>query len=192
MAPVLRTSSPSSTHNTTGSPNGGGQFAGTAVLVRFMLRRDRIKLPVWVGALGLFVLYIAAAIPQLASTESDLTSVTTILNQPVGRMFTGPAYGLGHPTYESFFVAGYGLYFAIIAALMNIMLVVRHTRLEEQTGRAELVRANVTGRHAALTAALLVAVITNAAATVVIGARSEERRVGKECRCRGSREGEQR
>src|SRR5699024_12594931 len=49
-------------------------------------------------------------------------------------------------------------------------LVVRHTRLEEQTGRAELVRANVTGRHAALTAALLVAVITNAAATVVIGA----------------------
>src|SRR5699024_5793407 len=109
-------------------------------------------------------------IPQLASTESDLTSVTTIFNQPVGRMFTGPAYGLGHPTYESFFVAGYGLYFAIIAALMNLMLVVRPTRLEEQTGRAELVRATVTGRHAALTAALLVAVITNAAATVVIGA----------------------
>src|SRR5699024_4166006 len=46
---------------------------------------------------------------------------------------------------------------------------VRHTRLEEQTGRAELLRANVTGRHSALTAAMLVALITNAAAAVVIG-----------------------
>lgn len=151
-----------------GPEMGGGPFTGTGVLVRFMLRRDRIKLPVWVGALGALVVYIAAALPQLAPKQADLASVTVMFNQPVGRMFTGPAYGLAAPSYESVFVAGYGLYFAIIAALMNIMLVVRHTRLEEQTGRAELVRANVTGRYSALTAALLVAVIANAGAIIVI------------------------
>src|SRR5690606_19821291 len=62
----------------------------------------------------------------------------------------------------------YGLYLMILSGLMSILLVVRHTRVEEQTGRAELVRANVVGRHAPLTAAMIVAVITNAAAGLVI------------------------
>ena len=38
---------------------------------------------------------------------------------------------------------------------MSIQLVVRHTRAEEESGRAELVRAGVVGRRAPLTAALL-------------------------------------
>src|SRR5699024_655615 len=88
--------------------------------------------------------------------------------QPIGRMFTGPAYGMSEPTYERFFAAGYAPYLYLIAALMSILLVTRHTRLEEQTGRAELIRANVTGSHALLTAALVVALIANALAAVVV------------------------
>lgn len=153
---------------TSGRRRGEGAFAGTGTLVRFMLRRDRIKLPAWVGGLGIFVLYISAALPQLAPQEADLESSVGLLGQPVGRMLAGPAYGLDVPTYERFFAAGYGLYFGIIAALMNIMLVVRHTRVEEQTGRAELVRANVTGRHSALTATLIVAGITNVLAVAAV------------------------
>src|SRR5699024_9948986 len=78
--------------------------------------------------------------------------------------------GMEDPTYERFFAAGYVPYLVLLAALMNIMLIARHTRLEEQTGRSELVRANVTGRHAPLTAALVVAVVANLAATVVVAA----------------------
>src|SRR5690606_8058157 len=44
------------------------------------------------------------------------------------------------------------------------------TRLEEQTGRAELIRANVVGRDAPLTAALLVAVLADIAAAIVVTA----------------------
>ena len=46
-----------------------------------------------------------------------------------------------------------------------MFLVVRHTRAEEESGRAELLRATVTGRHAATAAAVLVA----AAASVLVG-----------------------
>lgn len=145
-------------------------LAGTGVLLRFSLRRDRIKLPAWVGGLGLFVVYISAALPQLAPTEEDLDSVVPLFTQPVGRMFTGPAFGMEAPTYERFFAAGYAPYLYLLAALMSIMLVTRHTRVEEQTGRAELVRANVTGRHAALAATLLLATITNLLASVVVAA----------------------
>ncbi|MCK0112461.1 hypothetical protein MWU75_09960 [Ornithinimicrobium sp. F0845] len=144
------------------------QFAGTGTLVRFQLRRDRIRLPAWVGGLGLFVIYIGSALPQLAPTEEDLASVVPLFTQPVGRMFTGPAFGMDDPTYDRFFAAGYAPYLYLLAALMSILLVTRHTRLEEQTGRAELVRANVTGRYAGLAAALIVALITNALAVVVV------------------------
>lgn len=147
-----------------------GQLTGTGTLVRLMLRRDRSKLPAWVGGLGLFVVYIGAALPQIAPTEADLEAVVPLLAQPVGRMFTGPAYGMEAPTYENFFAAGYAPYLFILAALMSILLVTRHTRAEEQTGRAELVRANVAGRHAGLTAALVVALITNALAAVMVAA----------------------
>lgn len=145
-----------------------GPLTGTGSLVRFMLRRDRVRLPAWVAGHGLFVLYIAAALPQLAPTEDDLEAVVPLLQQPVGRMFTGPALGMDAPTYERFFAAGYAPYLFLISALMGILLVNRHTRAEEQSGRAELVRANVTGRDAQLTAALTVAAIAGAAAAVVV------------------------
>lgn len=148
----------------------GSTRTGTGTLVRFMLRRDRVKLPLWVGGLGLFVVYLGTAFPVIAPTEQDLRAVSPLVQQPVGRMFTGPGYGMEDPTYERFFAAGYVPYLVLLAALMNIMLIARHTRLEEQTGRSELVRANVTGRHAPLTAALVVAVVANLAATVVVAA----------------------
>ncbi len=147
---------------------GDGPHTGTGTLVRFMLRRDRIKLPAWLAGLGLYVLYIGTAFPQLAPTEQELAAIVPLLQQPIGRMFTGPAYGLDAPTYERVFAGGYALYLLLIAALMNIMLITRHTRLEEQSGRAELVRANVTGRYAPLTAALIVAVLSNVLAAVTV------------------------
>lgn len=157
-----------SMHEAEPVPRPSGPRTGTGTLTRFMLRRDRIKLPAWVGGLGLFVVYIGAALPQIAPTEDDLGAAVPLLEQPIGRMFTGPAYGMDDPTYERFFAAGYAPYLFLLAALMNIMLVTRHTRLEEQTGRAELIRANVVGRDAPLTAALLVAGITNTLAALVV------------------------
>ncbi|HSP60762.1 MAG TPA: hypothetical protein VLO09_06855, partial [Ornithinimicrobium sp.] len=147
----------------------GGATTGTGALVRLMLRRDRIRLPAWVAGLGLFMVYLGAALPRLAPTEADLAAVTPMVQQPVGRLFTGPAYGMEDPTHASFFAAGYLLYLFVLAALMNVLLITRHTRLEEQSGRSELVRADVVGRQAPLTAALCVAVVTNGLAATVVG-----------------------
>jgi ABC-2 type transport system permease protein len=57
---------------------------------------------------------------------------------------------------------------------MSIFTVVRHTRGEEVSGRAELLRANVLGRHATLTAAVLLVLVGNlgAALLVMLGALS--------------------
>lgn len=146
----------------------GSALAGTATLVRFMLRRDRIKLPAWAGGLGLFVLYLVVALPSVASTVEEMVGATQMYADPIGRMLTGPGYGFDAPTYERFVANGYGLYFFLPTVLMSILLVTRHTRVEEQSGRAELVRANVVGRHAALSATLIVALLTNLVAGLVV------------------------
>lgn len=144
------------------------ELAGTGTLLRFMLRRDRVRLPAWLAGIGLFAVYVTTAIPAAYPTEDDLEDVLGLLDTPIGRMLVGPGYGFDEPTYETVIANGYGLYFMIIAALMSILLVVRHTRADEQTGRAELVRASVVGRYAALTACLIVAVIANVAAALIV------------------------
>lgn len=143
-------------------------MTGTGTLVRFGLRRDRVKLPAWVGGFALFALYLVTALPAAYRTEEDLAAATGLLADPVGRLLIGPGYGLEDPTLARFLANGYSLYFFLLAALMSILLVTRHTRVEEQTGRAELVRSGVVGRHATLTATLLLATITGLAAGVVV------------------------
>lgn len=152
-----------------GGADGASPLAGTAALVRFGLRRDRVKLPAWTAGVGVFTLYLVGAIPAAYSAEEgDLAGAAQLFGDPVGRMLTGPAYGLDAPTYERFVAGGYGLYFLLLVALMSLLLVTRHTRAEEQTGRAELVRAGVVGRHAPLTATLVVAALTNLAAGLAV------------------------
>ncbi len=143
-------------------------FAGTAALVRFLLRRDRVRLPAWAAGFGLFIAYLAAALPTIAQTEAELVAATQLFQDPIGRMFVGPGYGFDAPSFERFVANGYGLYLLILAALMSILLVSRHTRVAEQSGRAELILANVVGRHGPLTAAMIVAAITNGVVAAVV------------------------
>ncbi|NLS09185.1 hypothetical protein HGQ17_04030 [Nesterenkonia sp. MY13] len=147
---------------------GQATLSGTATLLRFMLRRDRIRTSAWVLGIGLLGFYFANAIQLIAETEDELRAVTAMFADPIGRMMTGPGFGMENPTHEALFSAGYVLYLYILIALFSVFTVIRHTRVEEQTGRAELIRANVVGRHATLTAALILTVVANLVAAVLI------------------------
>src|SRR5262249_54866883 len=60
-----------------------------------------------------------------------------------------------------------GLLLALVG-LMSLLIVIRHTRADEESGRTELVGAGVVGRRAPLTAALIVALAANIVLAVVI------------------------
>ncbi|WP_150461307.1 ABC transporter permease [Nesterenkonia ebinurensis] len=159
------------------SPASGKQssLAGTWVLLRFMLRRDRIRTTVWVLSLGVLGAYMAQAPKAYADNEAELHDMATLFADPVTRMMTGPGFGMDDPSFERMFSAAYVLMTYLVIALFSIFTVVRHTRVEEETDREELVRANVVGRHARLTATLTLGVVANViiAAIIFAGAAAE-------------------
>lgn len=141
-------------------------LAGTGTLIRFALRRDRVRIPAWIAALALVGLSTVAKLEGLYAGAADRASLAKTMGSPAALAMTGPrhylegGYNLG--AMLSHQVIGF---YGVLAALMGVLTVVRHTRAEEETGRAELLRSTVVGRHAALTAALSVAV----AASLLLG-----------------------
>ncbi|MFB6396603.1 ABC transporter permease [Polymorphospora lycopeni] len=147
-----------------------GTLSGTGTLLRFMLRRDRIRLPGWTIGLALLMGYFSTALRTVFAAPEDLAGIATFAASPMGALLGGPGYGYDDLTMERFLVGQYGLYVIVGAGLMSLLTVVRHTRAEERSGRAELVRANVVGRHAQLTAALLLTVLMNLLVAVFVTA----------------------
>jgi ABC-2 type transport system permease protein len=134
-------------------------LTGTVRLTRLALRRDRISLALWVlGLTGFTATTIALWVDQYRDHVDDLINDTRIgATSPGTRMLSltsGASVG-GYAMVRDF------LLIATLAALMSIFAVVRHTRQNEETGRAELVGAAVVGRHASLAAALIVAIVAN-------------------------------
>ncbi|MPZ80831.1 MAG: anibiotic ABC transporter [Actinophytocola sp.] len=130
-------------------------FTGTGVLTRLAVRRDRVRLPIWLVGLAALVGATASGIAGLYTTEADRVANAAVrAGSVVARAFNGaaPGSGVGALTVSEVLV-----YVAVLAALLNILTVVRHTRQNEELGRAELTGSAAVGRHAGLTSALLVA-----------------------------------
>jgi ABC-2 type transport system permease protein len=141
-------------------------FAGTGRLVRLALRRDRIQLPLWLLGLMLIEAVTISSIVGLYPDDDERVALAmSSARSPVSLMFNGLVSG---PSMGATVVTQGFLTVAVGAALMSTLAVVRHTRQNEETGRAELIGAGVVGRFAILTAALLVAVGSN----VVLGLAS--------------------
>ena len=141
--------------------------SGTGVLLRFLLRLDRFRLPWWLLGAGLLVGYQSAGSQSIYDTPQDLAKLReTMGGNSAVVAFSGPTQLLatigGEVVFEIF------SYVAIVVALMNMFLVGRHTRTDEETGRAELVRSARVGRRAPLAAALCLAGLANLAVAVVV------------------------
>lgn len=149
------------------TPVQSNAFTGTLDLVRFILHRDRIRFPTWVFGIAIMMVYVANALGFILD-DTTLQSFAIMGSNPIMGLIGGPGFGFDHISLPKIIVGMYGLYFMLGTALMSIMTISRHTRLEEQTGRAELIRANVVGRHAQLTATLIVVAAMNILSAVTI------------------------
>jgi ABC-2 type transport system permease protein len=131
---------------------------GTSLLVRLALRRDRVRLPVWVVAL-LGVTWLSAdamgtTFPTQRSIDAYAASVAA---SPAVIAMSGPPIALD--TLAGIVINKIAFTSILGVALLTVLTVVRHTRAEEEEGRSELLRATVVGRYSGGTAALAVATL---------------------------------
>ncbi|PRW61642.1 ABC transporter permease [Actinopolyspora mortivallis] len=142
---------------------------GTRDLVRLILRVDRVRIPTWMAGVTLFLLGSVASFPAAYDTAAERQARAALMDNPATVILTGPGYGREDYTYGAMVANEMGGMTAALLALMSVLLVVRHTRHEEEQGRAELVRAAVVGRHAPLAAALLTVVAVDVVLGLVLG-----------------------
>ncbi|GAB2744431.1 ABC transporter permease [Nocardioides pakistanensis] len=140
-------------------------LTGVGPLLRFVLRRDRIYLPVWILALTATVYASIAAVRRTYDTPAEILSYAkNVGGSPASVAMAGPPVALeqvgGILIYETSLTALIGV------ALMAVFTVMRHTRREEDAGRVELLGSTVVSRHAVVTAAAIVSGL----ASVLVGA----------------------
>jgi len=143
-------------------------FAGTRALVGIALRRDRIRLALWIGGLAVLTAVTVSSLQDLYPTHTALAAYANTVRGNVAVIaMSAPDRALdtigGRAAFEIW------QYCAAIA-LMAIFAVTRGARAEEESGRSELVRAAAVGRHAHSAAAMIVASSACVAVGVLISA----------------------
>lgn len=144
-------------------------FAGTGTLTRAALRRSRLMIAAWIAAFVVVATTSAKATVGLYPSVADRLEAARSLNASqaliavFGRVYDPTSIG----AIAMIKLGGFG---SVFVAMLAVLLVVRHTRADEEAGRLELVGATAVGRRAPLAAAFAVVVVTNvalAAATAI-------------------------
>ncbi len=144
-------------------------LAGTGALFRFALRRDRLRLPVWIAAGAFMVVTQSLSSQALYDTSADLAAYRASVGSNAATIaLAGPPVGLD--TVAGAVAFEISATVMLIAALMAMFTVTRHTRADEEAGRTELLRSARVGRHAPLLAVVLLSALACVALAVAIGA----------------------
>ncbi|MFF4294853.1 ABC transporter permease [Streptomyces vinaceus] len=144
------------------------QLAGTGTLLRLALRRDRVMMPVWIMVVAMLVLSLPASLESVYGTAAERARLLTTMNANGSlRALYGPAFG---DSIGALTAWRGGIFAGVLAGIMSLVIVVRHTREEEETGRQEMLSAAMVGRRAPLTAALLAALVANGLAALLVTA----------------------
>ena len=134
-------------------------FAGTGALARLIVRRDWLKLLIWVLLISVIPISMAAGFQTLYPTDAALREYAEAIRGSAAEV------GMLGYVYEAS-VGGLtawraGLNGAFLIVPVAILFAIRHTRSEESSGRQELLSATVVGRLAPVTAMLIVVFSAN-------------------------------
>ncbi|MFF4907570.1 ABC transporter permease [Streptomyces sp. NPDC001260] len=141
-------------------------LVGTRILLRFNLRRDRLMIPVWVAVNTLMVLSMPNTLRTLYGTPAERADlIHQVATNASFRALIGPVFDDSVGALTAWRV---GVYAGVLAAITSLLVVVRHTRDEEESGRQELLSSGAVGRRASLTAALLAAAVANAVLALLV------------------------
>jgi ABC-2 type transport system permease protein len=136
-----------------------------AALYRQRLHRDGLQLSLWIVGTALLAFAAYAGVQDSFGSEQDrqMLLVAAIAN-PVILLFRGLPSGADEGAFIAFLIVPF---LCMLAAFMSSFLAVRHTRAEEESGRAELVGATPAGRMLPTVVTLVHGLVANLALSVL-------------------------
>jgi ABC-2 type transport system permease protein len=146
----------------------GSPFTGVPSLLRLALRRDRVRLSVWIAVLTLMMVYAPNAVKLAYPEEPQRLARVNLLKTPAGMILGGPMFGGNETDLGAMMANELMLTLIVAASILAISTVIRHTRAEEESGVAELVLSSVVGRYARTYAALILVGGVNAVLAVTM------------------------
>jgi ABC-2 type transport system permease protein len=145
----------------------GRRSGALGALLRQRLRRDRWQLLIWIVCIAVLALFSAASIDQTyGSATGRLELMKLAIANPTVLMLRGLPQGTSLAAVTFFEIY---TFLALLAGLMNTFLAVRHSRAEEETGRAELVGATPAGRLLPTVATVIHGVLANVVLALATG-----------------------
>ena len=136
------------------------RFINTGTLFRFALRRDRLFLPLWIIGIAVFALLCAPLFTKVAKSDAELAMYAETMRNPAMLALCGPLYAEPY-TYGIMYTQMMTVWILILIGAMNIFLVARHTRKDEEDGKLEVMRSLPVGRMAILSSVWLVTGLAN-------------------------------
>ncbi|KRL94429.1 ABC transporter permease [Levilactobacillus hammesii] len=145
------------------------RFARTGRLTGLALRRDRLRILIWVLILAGLMVGVAFKFTDIFGTPHEIAAIKGTLKSPAMVALLGAFKFTNNPSTAQIFSTEMVVFMAITQIVMNIMLGVHATRGEEDQGITELVRSRAVGQLAPLTAAALELVIINSFIAILYG-----------------------
>jgi len=146
------------------------RFSQTLALARFYLRREWKTALIWIAILVGVALLVAAVFTDLYGTPESRVGMAETMRNPAMVAMVGPVY-TSDADYSNavMYAQMMQLFWAMAAAVLNILMVIRLTRRDEEEGRIELIRSQPVGRLSNLAATMLVCVAINVAFALITG-----------------------
>ncbi|MDO5745538.1 MAG: ABC transporter permease [Micrococcaceae bacterium] len=121
-------------------------LAGLGICVRFILRRNWMRLSIWAAVLALMIPLVYDSQQQIFPNQADRDAYARVANTPVVAAMTGLPYAAG--SLGGILVIKVWMTLAVALGFASIFLVTRNGRADEETGRTELLRSLAVGHHA--------------------------------------------
>lgn len=122
-------------------------------LLRLRIRRDRVQLSIWIAVFFGLAAFVVFAVDSSFGTTAEREALVRIaVGTPTILIFRGKPQGADADAVVFFLLFAF---LATLVAFMSTFLAVRHSRAEEESGRAELIAATPAGRLMPLLATAL-------------------------------------
>jgi ABC-2 type transport system permease protein len=123
------------------------------ILLGQRLRRDGVQLLAWILATAALCVAATAGVAEAFGTEADRQTLLALaVANPVVLLFRGLPSGADEGAFLVFTILPF---LVLLGGLMAAFLAVRHTRAEEETGRADTVSATPAARRAPFVATVV-------------------------------------